>query len=181
MITRRDFLDTMAVGAAGLAVATTAKSYAQIIGANDRLNFAIIGLNGRGYAHLSALSANSKSAHVGYICDVETNIMAKFAAEAQKELGYAPQTEGDFRKLLERKDIDAITIATPDHWHAPMAIARPAGRQACLRGEALQPQSRRRRAAGRSAEEIRQARADGHAAALLAAHHRDRRQDSRWR
>ncbi len=123
MITRRDFLDTMAVGAAGLAVATTAKSYAQIIGANDRLNFAIIGLNGRGYAHLSALSANSKSSHVGYICDVETNIMAKFAAEAQKELGYAPQTEGDFRKLLERKDIDAISIATPDHWHAPMAIA----------------------------------------------------------
>ncbi|MFY9747185.1 MAG: Gfo/Idh/MocA family oxidoreductase [Acidobacteriaceae bacterium] len=123
MITRRDFLDTMAVGAAGLAVSSTAKSYAQIMGANERLNFAIIGLNGRGYAHLSALAANRETARVAYICDVESNILAKFAAEAQKELGYAPQAEGDFRKILERKDVDAISIATPDHWHAPMAIA----------------------------------------------------------
>jgi predicted dehydrogenase len=123
MITRREFLDTMAAGAAGLAVGSTAKSYAQILGANDRLNFAVIGLHSRAYAHLSALAANSKTSHVGYICDVESNFMDKFGAEAQKELGYAPKTEGDFRKLLERKDIDAISIATPDHWHAPMAIA----------------------------------------------------------
>ena len=123
MITRREFLDTMAVGAAGLAVNTTAKSYAQIMGANDRLNFAVIGLHSRGYAHLSALAANHDTARVAYICDVESTFMAKFAAEAQKELGYAPQTEGDFRKILARKDVDAISIATPDHWHAPMAIA----------------------------------------------------------
>jgi predicted dehydrogenase len=123
MITRREFLDTMAVGAAGLAVNTTAKSYAQIVGANDRLNFAVIGLHSRGYAHLSALAANRDTARVAYVCDVESTFMAKFAAEAQKELGYAPQTEGDFRKILARKDIDAISIATPDHWHAPMAIA----------------------------------------------------------
>jgi predicted dehydrogenase len=123
MITRRDFLDTMAVGAAGLAVGTTAKSYAQILGANDRLNFAIIGLHSRAYAHLSALAANSKTAHVGYICDVESTFMDEFGAEAQKELGYAPKTEGDFRRLLERKDIDAVSIATPDHWHTPMAVA----------------------------------------------------------
>jgi len=122
MITRREFLDSMAVGAAGLAVGSTAKSYAQILGANDRVHFAIIGLHGRGYAHLSALAANARTSRVAYICDVESTFMEKFAAEAQKELGYAPQSEGDFRKLLERKDIDAITIATPDHWHAPMAI-----------------------------------------------------------
>lgn len=122
MITRREFLDTLAVSAAGLAVGTTAKSYAQIVGANERLNFAIIGLHGRGYAHLSALKANQNAARVAAVCDVESTILDKFAAESQKELGYAPQTEGDFRKILERKDIDAITIATPDHWHAPMAI-----------------------------------------------------------
>jgi len=123
MITRREFLDTMAVSAAGLAVNATAKSYAQIMGANDRLNFAVIGLHSRGYAHLSALAANRATARLAYVCDVESTFMAKFAAEAQKELGYAPQTDGDFRKILERKDIDAISIATPDHWHAPMAIA----------------------------------------------------------
>ncbi len=123
MITRREFLDTMAVGAAGLAVGSTAKSYAQIIGANDRLNFAIIGLHGRGYAHLSALAAQGDAARVEYICDVESTFMEKFSAQAQKELGYTPRSEGDFRKILEVKDVDAISIATPDHWHAPMAIA----------------------------------------------------------
>ena len=123
MITRRDFLDTMAAGAAGLAVASTAKSYSQILGANERLNFAVIGLNSRAYAHLSALAANRDAARIAYVCDVESTIMEKFAGEAQKELGYAPQSAGDFRKILERKDVDAISIATPDHWHAPMAIA----------------------------------------------------------
>ena len=122
MVTRREFLDTLAVGAAGMAISSTAKSYGQIMGANDRLNFAIIGLNGRGYAHLSSLKANADKARVAYICDVESNIMAKFAAEAQRELGYAPKTERDFRNVLALKEVDAITIATPDHWHAPMAI-----------------------------------------------------------
>lgn len=122
MITRRDFLDTLATGAAGLAVSTTAKSYAQILGANDRLTFAIIGLNGRGYAHLSALAANRQVARVATVCDVESNILAKFAGAAQQALGSAPQTQRDFRRVLERKDIDAVSIATPDHWHTPMAI-----------------------------------------------------------
>jgi predicted dehydrogenase len=123
MITRREFLDTMAIGAAGLAVGSTAKSYSQIVGANDRLHFAVIGLHSRGFAHLSALAANKDTARIAYICDVESTFMDKFGAEAQKELGYSPQTEGDFRRILERKDIDCISIATPDHWHAPMAIA----------------------------------------------------------
>lgn len=122
MVTRREFLDTLAVGAAGMAISSTAKSYGQIMGANDRLNFAIVGLNGRGYAHLSSLKANADKARVAYICDVESNIMAKFAAEAQRELGYAPKAERDFRNVLASKEVDAITIATPDHWHAPMAI-----------------------------------------------------------
>ncbi|MGA8937632.1 MAG: twin-arginine translocation signal domain-containing protein [Acidobacteriaceae bacterium] len=82
MITRRKFMDTLATGAAGLAVASTAKSYAQIIGANDRLNFAVMGLNGRGYAHLSALKANKAKARIAYVSDVETNILAKYAAAA---------------------------------------------------------------------------------------------------
>lgn len=123
MITRRKFLDTLAVGAAGLAVKSTAKSYAQILGANDRLNFVVIGLNGRGYAHLSALKANKSTARISHVCDVESNILSKFADTAQHELGYVPKAEKDFRKVLEEKDVDAITIATPDHWHTPMAIA----------------------------------------------------------
>jgi predicted dehydrogenase len=123
MVTRREFLDTLAVGAAGLAVSSTAKSYGQIVGSNDRLNFAVIGLNSRAYAHLSALKANKSCARIAYVCDVDSNTMAKFASNAEKEMGEAPKTEKDFRHILQLKDVDAITIATPDHWHAPMAIA----------------------------------------------------------
>ncbi|MBB5339406.1 Gfo/Idh/MocA family protein [Tunturiibacter gelidoferens] len=123
MITRREFLDTLAVGAASLAVASTAKSYAQILGSNDRLNFAVIGVRSRAYAHLSALKANKKDARIAYVCDVDSNTLKKFADDTQKEMGEAPAAEKDFRHILQQKDVDAITIAAPDHWHTPMAIA----------------------------------------------------------
>src|SRR5206468_2057932 len=84
MVTRREFLDAMAVGAAGLAVGTTAKSYERIVGANDRLNFAVIGLNGRGYAHLSSLKANKSAARISHVCDVDGNILKKFADAKEK-------------------------------------------------------------------------------------------------
>ncbi|MGD0271909.1 MAG: Gfo/Idh/MocA family oxidoreductase, partial [Candidatus Sulfotelmatobacter sp.] len=123
MVTRREFLDAFAVGAAGLAVGTTAKSYGQILGSNDRLNFAVIGLNGRAYAHLASLKANRNSARISHVCDVDSDILKKFAERTQQEMDEAPVSERDFRRILELKDVDAITIATPEHWHAPMAIA----------------------------------------------------------
>jgi len=123
MITRREFLDSVATGAAGLAIAATAKSYAQIMGANDRLNFAVIGLNGRGYAHLSSLKVNRNAARISHVCDVDSAILRKFADRVRQEAGEAPAAEQDFRRILEQKNVDAITIATPDHWHTPLAIA----------------------------------------------------------
>jgi predicted dehydrogenase len=123
MVSRREFLDTLAVGAAGLAISSTAKSYGQILGSNDRLNFAIIGLRWRGYAHLSGLMANKDTARVSHICDVDSKILEKFAGTAEHELGYAPASVKDFRQILQQKEVDAITIATPDHWHSPLAIA----------------------------------------------------------
>ena len=119
MVNRREFL----VGTAGLAVAANARSYSQILGSNQRLNFAVIGLNSRGYAHLSALQANKQSACISHVCDVDSKILEKFAAETKRAMGEAPATEKDFRKILEQKDVDAISIASPDHWHTPMAIA----------------------------------------------------------
>src|ERR1700685_239947 len=122
-VTRREFLDALAVGTATLAVGTTAKSYSQILGSNDRLNFAVIGLNGRAYAHLSSLKANKSAARISHVCDVDSDILKKFADSTQHEMGEAPATDKAFRQILEKKDVDAITIATPDHWHTPMAIA----------------------------------------------------------
>jgi predicted dehydrogenase len=109
-----------------LAVATTAKSYGQILGSNDRLNFAVIGLNGRAYAHLSSLKANRRAqARISHVCDVDQKHPEEvcrqcYAAGDGRSSRWPTQT---FASILERKDVDAITIATPDHWHAPMAIA----------------------------------------------------------
>ena len=122
MVTRRQFIDTLAAGTAALAISSTAKSYAQILGSNSRLNFALIGLNGRAYAHLSALKANKANVRISHVCDVESNILQKFASNTTQMMGEEPVAQRDFRNILAIKEIDAITIATPDHWHAPMAI-----------------------------------------------------------
>jgi predicted dehydrogenase len=122
MITRRTFINGLAVSAAGAALASSAKSYGQILGANERVNFAVAGLNARGRAHLAAMKGNQATARLAYCCDVDSKVLARFSAEAEKSLGYAPTPLGDFRKALESKDVDAISIACPDHWHAPMAV-----------------------------------------------------------
>jgi predicted dehydrogenase len=121
MKSRREFLKNVAVGTAGIAVGLNARSYARILGANDRVNFAIVGLHGRGYAHLECIRQTTNSA-VTHICDVDRRELDKFAAATQKAFGQAPAQEKDVRKLLESKDVDAITVATPEHWHAPMAL-----------------------------------------------------------
>lgn len=123
MISRRQFIDKLAMGTAAVAMHSTAKSYGQILGSNERVHFAVIGLNGRAHAHLSSLKANEKNAKITHVCDVESTILQRFATKAEKSLGYAPVSGKDFRKVLASKDVDAITIATPDHWHTPMAIA----------------------------------------------------------
>jgi hypothetical protein len=78
MMTRRD---SAAKAAATITVATTAKSYSQSIGANGRVNFAVIGLNSRAYAHLSALKDNKSNARISHVCDVESNILAAATTE----------------------------------------------------------------------------------------------------
>ncbi|HET7101095.1 MAG TPA: Gfo/Idh/MocA family oxidoreductase, partial [Terriglobia bacterium] len=123
MITRREFLDSLAVGAAGMAIGSSAKSYGQIMGSNDRLNFAIIGLRSRAYAHLSALKTNKSHARITWVCDVDRNTMRKFAADTQKTMGETAAADEDFRNILQRSDVDAVSIATPDHWHTPIAIS----------------------------------------------------------
>ena len=139
MLTRREFLDRLAVGAAGMAMSSTAKSYGQILGSNDRLNFAVIGLHSRAYAHLSALKTNKDAARIAYVCDVDSNIMKKFADDTQRELGYAPAVDQDFRHILQKKrrrchhNCDSGPLACSDGY------PRPASGQACVSGKAVQP------------------------------------------
>jgi predicted dehydrogenase len=121
MKSRREFLKDIALGTAGIAVGLNAKSYARIIGANDRVNFAIIGLHGRAYAHLECIRQN-KDTMVTHVCDVDRRELDKFAVAAEEKFNQIPIKEKDFRRILESRDVDAITIATPEHWHAHMAI-----------------------------------------------------------
>ena len=123
MLSRREFSKTLATSTASLALHASAKSYAQIIGANDRVHFAVVGLNSRAYAHLSALKANRGSARVTHVVDVDSVILDKFAGVAATEMGDVPEKHKDFRRMLEARNVNAVTVATPDHWHTPLAIA----------------------------------------------------------
>lgn len=123
---RREFLKragTVGVGL-GLANALTlfaAENNAAAAGANNRLNVAVIGTNGRGIAHVDCLTA-LPGVEITYICDVDSRAVAKGLKAAAKRQKQEPKGIKDFRKLLEDKSLDAVTIATPDHWHAPMAM-----------------------------------------------------------
>src|SRR6516225_2890745 len=110
--TRRDFAKTAA--AAGLA---TALSAARVLGANDRLRLGFIGLGNRGDQVLDAFLKH-KDCEVAAICDLYQPYL-DFAA---KKIGGKPQQFHDYRKLLDRKDLDAVVICTPDHWHALQMI-----------------------------------------------------------
>jgi hypothetical protein len=99
MLTRRELLEATVMGAAGLAIGTTAKSYERITGANDRLNIAVIGLNGRAYAHLSSLKANKSDARISHVCDVDGNILKKFAGAVRRERASQRRRRGTFAKF----------------------------------------------------------------------------------
>ncbi len=88
---------------------------------NETINFAVVGVRSRGKAHAEAVS-RLDNAKVTWFCDVDDVIIDEHKKWSQEMTGYVPKVEKDFRKLLEKDDIDVITIATPEHWHAPMAI-----------------------------------------------------------
>ena len=92
----------------------------RLVAANDKIAVAVIGVNGRGSEHVAAMTELS-GVEVAYVCDVDDRAIAKGLAKAGKQAN-APKTLKDFREALADPSIDAITIATPDHWHAPMAI-----------------------------------------------------------
>jgi predicted dehydrogenase len=118
-IDRRDFLKT-AGKAATLGAATLALG-GRVLGANDRVRVAICGLRGRGNDHLKGFT-HVPGTEIAAFCDVDDNILNLRLGDMQKLALPKPKTYVDVRKLLEDKDIDAISIATPNHWHSLMAI-----------------------------------------------------------
>ena len=124
---RREFL--VATGGAA-ALSLTARSRGAQAGSspNERGNVGFIGLGGQGRYRLDGFMKQS-DVNVAALCDVDESHLRNAAGIVEKARGQSPATFGDFRKLLERKDVDAVCIATPDHWHALTTI------QACQAGK----------------------------------------------
>jgi len=120
---RRSTIKKLAAGGAGITIGGlgfSAKSYANIKGANDRLNLCVIGIRGQGFGHIRrwAGMAKDQNIHLKTLCDVDENLFAERVQAAQELQGEAPGTEVDMRNVFEDKDIDAVSMATPNHWHA---------------------------------------------------------------
>lgn len=116
---RRSFLKKSAGAAVALSLPTIVS--ARAFGANDRINVAVIGVNGRGKNHIQGFG-NLENVEVTYICDPDQEVLQKRAAEFKETYGREVKTEEDLRRIYDNKDIDAVSIATPNHWHALATI-----------------------------------------------------------
>jgi predicted dehydrogenase len=118
---RRDFLKLTSAGVASTALGITASSYAGIVGANDRVRVAICGVRGRGNDHIRGFP-RVPGTEIAALCDVDENVLNRRLGDIEQMGLPKPKSYVDVRKLLEDKEIDAISIAAPNHWHSLMAI-----------------------------------------------------------
>ena len=126
MSDRRNFIKKTALGAVGLSLSSplsmSAKSYNNIVGANDRLHVAIAGLGRRLGAFDQPIALKSSNVRLLYLCDPMQSQLDKAALKFEKLLKYKPKLETDFFKVIDDTDVDVLINATPDHWHAPGSI-----------------------------------------------------------
>ena len=123
-LSRRRFLQTTAAASALFAVPSIIPSRA--FGANERVNLGFVGVKNRGMQNMEGFGIVGKGAgkmntNAAAVCDVDSNVFASCVKRIE-EGGHKPEVFGDYRKLLERKDIDAVVLSVPDHWHAQMTI-----------------------------------------------------------
>lgn len=120
---RRDFIKKSAAASLGFSalgsMAFSAKSYGNILGANDRLNVAIAGLGRRLGAFYQPIGLKSSNVNLLYLCDAMQSQMPKAAKNFEKYIDYTPKLEQNIMKVLEDPEVDVLINATPDHWHAP--------------------------------------------------------------
>jgi len=123
IVTRRRFLsDSTAAGVAltagSLALATKP---ARAIAANEKITLAVIGIRGRGRSHIEGF-AKRPDCQVAYLCDVDSQYFPACSKLVEDAGAPAPKTVEDMRRVFDDKSVDAVVIATPDHWHAPATI-----------------------------------------------------------
>jgi len=118
-ITRRQFVSETVGAAAVISVAPFIARSAE--SPNSRVRVAVMGVNGRGMAHIAGFLAQP-NVEIACICDVDSRALAKAVAVAHEKQGTKPKAVKDFRVALEDPDVDVLSIAAPNHWHAPAAI-----------------------------------------------------------
>lgn len=116
--TRRHFIGS---SAAAIVVAGM-KAQGKVIGANNRVRVCTVGFRDRGNVHLNTILGMKEEAEYVALCDVDANVLAQGARTVAQAQGKAPRLYKDIRQALEQKDIDVITTATPNHWHALATI-----------------------------------------------------------
>jgi predicted dehydrogenase len=114
-MSRRSFLVRAGAGVAAGAAPLFVPSRA--FGANDRVNVAVVGVRGQGGGHLNSFS-RLENVHVHTIVDVDQNVLARRGRETQERVGYASKLVTDMRRAFDDPEIDAVSFATPNHWHA---------------------------------------------------------------
>src|SRR5579859_8071917 len=119
-VQRRDFLKASAVGLGALATSRVPSLFAKS-SPNERVVVAVMGLNGRGMVHARSFARGANTT-VAYLCDVDSNVLAKAMSSTAKDQATAPQGIGDFRRALDDKNVDSLVIAAPDHWHTPATM-----------------------------------------------------------
>jgi predicted dehydrogenase len=128
MTKRREFIKTGVIGTAGLAIGGlgfSASSYRSIIGSNDRMNVALIGIRNQGSFHIARWCALNKSHNIRLktLCDADERLFSSRSKMVQDLTGETPVLEWDMYKVLDDKDIDVVSIVTPNHWHALATIS----------------------------------------------------------
>lgn len=127
MTNRRNFIKTTALGAAGFTIGgmgLSPKAYSSVIGSNDRINMAVVGVRSRGRDHINSWSVlkDNRNVRIRTICDADEQFFGPALKLVQDKSGETPLTEWDMRKVFDDKDIDAVSFGLPNHWHALSAI-----------------------------------------------------------
>ena len=119
---RRDFLKLAAAGsiAPAFCIAGT-KASGRVLGANDRVRVAVAGINGRGQAHMRAYG-EMKDVEVAWLIDPDSRLFASRSKAVADLAGNTPSCVQDFRRALDDKNLDVLSVVTPNHWHTLMAI-----------------------------------------------------------
>jgi len=119
MSNRRSFIKQSMLTTAGIMAMPSVFSFQG--SPNEKIVMGVMGTNSRGF-FLATMLAKLPNVEIAYICDVDSQVVDKTTAAIEKITGKKPKGITDIRKLVELKDVDAIAIAAPDHWHAPAAL-----------------------------------------------------------